>query len=263
LLRIAKALRDSSAQEARKMRTSFFSEIVPYMKSCGMRRACAFLLLVFGQHGLAADLGGYVSLTSDYVKRGVTQSDGDPALQLGVEMAFENGFFLGAWGSTVDISRGPAVQRDLEVNYYAGYDLDVSESWRLFARMVAYAYPGQTGGFNYDYEEYSVGGSFNDRIWLEVAWSPDLYDTNRSTTNVDLYAEWPVSSVWSIGGGAGYYDTSSLTGSAYTYWQLGVTASLTWASIDLRVHDTDKWVPIVSAPDRAKSRLALTIQIPF
>ena len=221
------------------------------------------LLLVCSQPGLAADFGGYVSLTTDYVKRGVTQSDGDPALQLGVEINFENGFFLGAWGSTVDIYRAPDVQRDLEVNYYAGYDLDVSESWRLFARMVAYAYPGQTGGFDYDYEEYSIGASFDDRVWLEVAWSPDLYHTDRSTSNVDLYAEWPLNSIWAIGGGAGYYDTSSLTGRGYAYWQLGVTAAWSRASIDLRVHDTDQSVPIVSTPERAKSRLVLTLQIPF
>jgi uncharacterized protein (TIGR02001 family) len=112
---------------------SSLSERASYMKSLGMRRVFVLLLLICGQHCLAADFGGYVTLTTDYVKRGVTQSDGDPALQLGVEMSFENGFFLGAWGSTVDISNGPATQRDLEVNYYAGYVLDASDSWRLSA----------------------------------------------------------------------------------------------------------------------------------
>ena len=228
-----------------------------------MQRVFFLLLLICGQHVLAADFGGYVALTTDYVKRGVTQSDGDPALHLGVELNFENGFFLGAWGSTVDISNRPAAQRDVEINYYAGYVYDVSDSWRISAGAVVYDYPGQTGNFNYDYLEYSLGGSFDDRVWFEVAYSPDLYNSGRSTTNIDLYAEWPISSVWAIGGGAGHYDTSKLTGSSYQYWQLGVTASLNWAAIDLRVHDTDKWVPIVSTSDRAKSRFVLTIQIPF
>ena len=228
-----------------------------------MQRVFVLLLLICGQHGLAADFGGYVALTTDYVKRGVTQSDGDPALQMGVELGFEHGFFLGAWGSTIDISNGPASQRDLEVNYYAGYVFDASDSWRPSAGAVAYEYPGQTGRFNYDYLEYSIGGSFDDRVWLDVAYSPDLYNSGRATTNIDLYAEWPISSVWAIGGGAGHYDTSSLTGSSYQYWQLGVTAALKWAAIDLRVHDTDKWVPIVSTPERAKFRLVLKIQVPF
>ncbi len=242
---------------------SSFSKFVFYMKSLGMRPIFVLSFLFCGQFVFAADFGGYVALTTDYVKRGVTQSDGDPALQLGVDLSLENGFFLGAWGSTVDISNGPATQRDLEVNYYAGYVFDASDSWRLSAGAVAYVYPGQTGNFDYDYQEYSVGASFDDRVWLEVAYSPDLYNSGHSTANIDLYAEWPISSVWAIGGGAGHYDTSNFSGSSYQYWQLGITASLTWAAIDLRVHDTDKWVPVVSRPDRAKSRLVLKIQIPF
>jgi len=220
-------------------------------------------LSISGQNSSAADLGGYVAATTDYVKRGVTQSDGHPALQLSAEVSFENGLFLGVWGSTVDITNTPVRQRDLELNYYAGYVLDASDSWRLSVGAVAYDYPGQTGNVNYDYLEFSLGGSFDDRVWLEVAYSPDLYNTGRSTTNVELYAEWPVGSIWAIGGGAGYYDTSSLTGRSYQYWQVGITASLKRADIDLRVHDTDNWVPIVSTPDRAKSRLVLKAQVPF
>lgn len=223
---------------------------------------CA-LFVVFCQDALAVDLGGYAALTTDYVKRGVTQSDGDPALQLGTEVGFENGFYMGVWASTIDITNGPSRQRDLEVNYYAGYSLDVSDSWRVSAGAVSYNYPGQTGNVDYDYVEYLLGASFKDRVWLDFAYSPDLYHSGHSTTNVELYAEWPVGGIWTIGGGAGQYDTSELTGTSYLYWQLGVTVSLNWADIDLRVHDTDGWVPIVSSPERAKSRLAVTLRIPF
>lgn len=221
------------------------------------------ILAIGSQNSIAADFGGYVALATDYVKRGVSQSDGNPVIQLGAEVSFKSGFFVGAWGSTVDISNGPSRQRDLEVDYYAGYIFDASNSWRFSVGAVAYTYPGQTGAVNYNYEEYSLGGNFDDRVWLDVSYSPDLYHTGRASTNVDLYAEWPLSNVWAVGGGAGYYDVSDLTGSAYYYFQLGITASLRWADIDLRVHDTDIWVPIISTPDRAKSRLVLKIQIPF
>ena len=204
-----------------------------------------------------------MTLTSDYVKRGVTQSDGNPAFQISADFNFETGLFLGAWSSTVDIANGPSNQRDIEANYYAGYVFDVSKSRQISIGVVAYDYPGQTGSIDYDYVEYSLGGNFNDRVWVEVTYSPDLYNSGQSSTNVDLFAEWPINNVLAIGAGAGYYDASNLTGSAYQYWQLGITASLDWADIDLRAHDTDGWVPIISTPDRAKSRLVLTIQIPF
>jgi len=222
-----------------------------------------FLLLVCSQPGSAADFSGYVALTSDYVKRGVTQSEGDPALQLGVEFSFDNGFYVGAWGSTIDISNGPTRQRDQEVNYYAGYVLAATDVLRFSATAVAYVYPGQTGYVDYDYQEYSLGGNYDDRIWLEVAYSPDLYNTGRSSTNFELYVEWPLNSDWAIGAGVGHYDTSELTGASYQYWQLGITRSFRWADIDVRFHDTDSWVPIISNPDRAKSRVAIIIQIPF
>ena len=229
-----------------------------------MRRHCLLLIaLVLGQGVLAAEFGGYAALTTDYVKRGVTQSDSNPALQLGGDVSFANGFFLGAWGSTTDINNGPGRQRDREVNYYLGYAFDATKSWRISAHTVAYEYPGQSGGINYNYREFSIGGSYDDRLWLEYSYSPDLYNSGFSSSNVDLFAEWPLNSVWSIGAGAGRYDTSNLTGSAYQYWQLGITASFKWADVDLRIHDTDRSVPIISTPDRANARLVLKIQIPF
>ena len=228
-----------------------------------MQRIFIFVLLLVSQNSPAADFGGYLTLTTDYVKRGVTQSDSNAAIQIGAEAGFDNGLFFGAWSSTIDIGNGPSRQRDVEVNYYAGYVFDIASDWQISVGAVAYNYPGQSGNVDYNYEEYSLGGNYNDRVWLELAYSPDLYNTGQSSINVDLFAEWPINKIWAIGGGAGHYDTSNLTGSAYQYWQLGMTASLSWADIDFRFHDTDKWVPIVSTPNRAKSRFVLSIQIPF
>lgn len=231
--------------------------------SLGRKIACVSLLSICSPYSSAADVAGYLALTTDYVKRGVTQSDGHSALQLAADVRFASGFFLGAWGSTIDVENEPYRQRDLEVNYYAGYAHEASAAWQFSVSAVAYVYPGQTGNVDYDYQEYSLGGNYNDRVWLEFSYSPDLYHTGLSSTNVDLFAEWPLDSVWAIGGGAGYYDTSNLTGDTYRYWQLGVTGSFKWADLDLRYHDTDEWVPIISTPQRAKSRVVLTLQVPF
>ena len=104
----------------------------------------------------AADINGYLVLTTDYVFRGVRLSDSDPAAQLGADVEFDNGLYFGAWGSTIDISNGPGNQRDLELIYYAGYNHDVSDRWVVSANIVAYTYPGAEGIFDYDYVEYSA-----------------------------------------------------------------------------------------------------------
>lgn len=224
---------------------------------------CLVVFLLCSTPSEATEFSGYLVLTSDYVKRGVTQSDEDPAIQLGIDVSFTTGVFAGIWGSTVDIDNGPSRRRDSEVNYYVGYALDVSTAWQLSANVVAYRYPGQVGITDYNYMEYSVGANFEDRLWLEYSYSPDLYHSGQSTRNVDFYNEWPLDHRWAIGGGGGYYDTSNLTGRAYWYWQLGATGSFRYLDVDIRFHGTDRWVPIVSAPNRADARAALTIRFPF
>ncbi len=212
---------------------------------------------------MAAEFSGYAAGTSDYVKRGVTQSNADAAIQLGGDVFFDSGLFLGAWGSTVDIDNGPNRHRDLELNLYAGFNYDVSRLWRVSARVVSYLYPGQTGDFDYDYVEYSLAVNYDDRYWLEYSYSPDLYNTNRVSHNIEAYTERPLAGNWSIGAGAGYYDVSDLLGQGYGYWQLGVTASYQYADIDIRFHDTNRSVPLISTDERAQQRIAVTIKVPF
>jgi hypothetical protein len=66
-----------------------------------------------------------------------------------------------------------------------------------------------------------------------------------------------------LGIGAGYYDTSELTGIGYGYWQAGVTRAFGIVAVDLRYHDTSRAVPIISTPDGADARLVLSVKIPF
>jgi uncharacterized protein (TIGR02001 family) len=119
----------------------------------------------------AADITGYAVLTTDYVWRGVTQSDGDPAIQLGGDVSFSSGFYAGIWGSTIDIDNGDGRLRDTEVNYYLGYRFDAGRRWTLGVSAIAYTYPGQKGAIDYDYEELILSANFDDRLWFEYAWS--------------------------------------------------------------------------------------------
>lgn len=210
----------------------------------------------------AAELTGYAVVTTDYVFRGVSYSDSDPTLQGGIDASLKSGLYMGVWGSAVDISSGPT-QRDLEMNYYLGWDHDVSADWTIGANVVAYTYPGTLGPIDYDYREYSAVANFRDRAWLEYSYSPDLFHTSRHTHAIEAYGEWPVTRKLLVGAGVGYYDVSALAGAGYAYWQLGVTRPVGRFSVDLRYHDTNRDVPFVSSPDRAEARVALSLRLPF
>jgi len=227
------------------------------------RSVAWFCIAISAGPAAAAELTGYAVLTSDYVHRGVTYSDGHIAAQIGGDVEYQSGFYLGIWGSTIDIENGPSLQREREINYYLGYTLDISNHWSLGANAVAYVFPGATGSIDYDYEEFSVSANYRDRAWLEYSFSPDLYNTGYDTHNIDLLIEWPLPNAFTAGTGVGYYDVSELTGSGYAYWQVGVSRPIGIFDVDLRYHDTNRWVPFVSTEDRADSRVSLSIRVHF
>lgn len=210
----------------------------------------------------ALDVTGYALLTSDYVFRGVSYSDDHAAAQGGVDLALDSGLYAGVWASTVDIERAVSA-RDVEVNYYAGYNHELNADWTIGANVVQYTYPGAEGPIDYDFREYSLIANFRDRAWLEYSYSPDLFHTSQATQNVEIYAEWPVASNFLLGAGAGYYDVSELSGTGYGHWQVGITRPFRRFSLDLRYHDTNRDVPILSDPDSAESRVVLSLRIPF
>ncbi len=223
----------------------------------------ALSTIFIGSPSLAAEFSGYGVLTTDYVFRGVTYSDGHAAAQLGGDVSFDSGIYLGAWASTVDIENAPDNKRDLELDFYVGYGYELTNDWSVDVKIVSYNFPGAEGQFDYDYIEYSLTANLRDRLWLEYSWSPDLFNSGYSARNYELYTEWPAWGELLVGAGAGLYDASTLTGADYGYWQLGVTYPVGRIDVDLRYFDTSDWVPIISAPERAQERIVLSLRIAF
>jgi len=60
-----------------------------------------------------AELTANVTLTSNYVTNGISQTDNNPALQGGLDYEHQSGFYVGAWASNVDLG--------YEADVYVGY----------------------------------------------------------------------------------------------------------------------------------------------
>ena len=54
-----------------------------------------------GMGNAHAGTSGSLALTSDYLFRGISQNNQEPALQGGIEYAADSGFYVGTWGSNV------------------------------------------------------------------------------------------------------------------------------------------------------------------
>ena len=137
----------------------------------------------------AAEVSGNVALTSDYKFRGISQSDESAAIQGGFDVAFEPGFYIGTWGSSVDFDCNDidvpdghpevsgacsGLDGSLELDGYAGWSGPIGDTdFGIDVGYIYYAYPGDDGDDG-DYQEFYIGGSWRD-LSLQVNYSDDYY----------------------------------------------------------------------------------------
>ncbi len=158
--------------------------------------AC-FILPLLGYAGNAAaeDESPFTwnaAVTSDYVFRGVSQTDEGPAIQLGADFAFGSGFYIGTWASNVDF--GSEVGADVEVDVYVGWSTDISETVNFDVLLNRYIYPGANSGIDLDYNEL-IGTLGTGPFSFTLAYTNDVY---ASDTDSFYYA---VGASFTPGGG--------------------------------------------------------------
>lgn len=186
-----------------------------------------------------AGTSGSVSLTSDYVFRGVSQANQKPALQGGVEYAADSGAYLGSWGSSVswlsDLSTSAApISSSLELDVYGGWRGKLSNTVSYDVGALYYAYPGSfPAGFNRAdtlelYAGLTVAAS--ERLSLGAKYSVATTDVfgyadSDGSGYLDLSANLALSEGWSLSAHAGKQWIRRNTAFEYTDWKLGVTRS--------------------------------------
>ncbi len=200
-------------------------------------RIAATLLVLLGIADAQAGTTGNVSLTSDYVFRGVSQSNSDPALQGGVEFSAESGAYIGTWGSSIswlsDLSTTPApLSSSLELDVYGGYRGKFSDAVSYDIGALYYWYPGDfPAGFNSaDTLEVYAGITLaaSEKVSLGAKYSistTDLfgYANSDGSGYLDLTANFAVAEGWTIGAHAGKQWIEGNDAFEYTDWKLGVT----------------------------------------
>ncbi|VXC15177.1 conserved exported hypothetical protein [Pseudomonas sp. 8AS] len=95
---------------------------------------------------------------SDYRSRGISQTQGDPALQGSVTLLHSSGAYAGVWSSNVDFGYGSNTRQELD--YFAGYYWQINDDIALDVGYFDYTYPRQNG-LNYSeyYAELSAYGA--------------------------------------------------------------------------------------------------------
>ena len=202
----------------------------------------------------ASNLTWNLALTSDYVFRGISQTDRDPALQGGFDYAFgESGFYVGTWGSNVDFQDrdGP----DVEIDFYGGFNHDFNDKWNGDISVIRYTYYGARDVYgDIDYNEYIGKLAWNKILTLTVGYANDYANLGFSSVYTGLDGSWDLGHDWSFNAGVGHTNFSDNNGS-YNDWLLGISKQFGPVEATLNYFDTN-----VDGP-RLSDSLVLTLKI--
>jgi uncharacterized protein (TIGR02001 family) len=199
--------------------------------------------------------------TTDYVFRGVSQSDENFTLQGAFDYAHESGLYAGIWASGVDFgSEGP----DAEVDTYVGFGFPIGESFKGDIQVLRYNYVGGSNGSDFAYNEVIGKLTYADFITGTIGWSNDVFATDETGIYYGLSAKHGWESGTSVFGGVGYYDLDDIYEGAdgYIDWNLGVAQTFGPAEVSLTYFDTDSDGSDLFG-DLAGNRVVLAAKIAF
>ena len=206
--------------------------------------------------------------TSDYIFRGFSQTDRDPTLQGGMDLAYGS-FYFGVWGSGLDFgdTGAPNFQEIAwgEIDIYGGLTRSWDTGHHLFGTIdfdfgvIYYAYPNaRDSGAELDYVEFKAGYSWplwsflipNMTSGTTVFYSPDYTGETGSVWTVESTYSWKGHEIrgitptisgllgWQTGDSAAY--SAIVNGDDnYYYWNAGLELAVEKITFDFRYWDTN------------------------
>ena len=208
----------------------------------------AMAVALAGMSGVAAaednmglSFSANVTLTSDYLFRGLSLSDNDPAIQGGFDAEHTSGVYAGVWASSIEpvgtiddgVNSAPFGTSEAEIDVYIGWAGDLGPVG-VDVGVVEYMYPGAKP--DADYTEFYVGGSGEiGPVGVGLTYyDSDDFDGQQTW---ELTGEVPVgmvtlSAVW----GTNDFDTA---GADYDWWGIGASTELGGFEFALQYQDTD------------------------
>lgn len=184
----------------------------------------------------AADLSVGIAITSDYISRGITNSDSKPAIQAYLEPSY-GPIYAGVWTSNVDYGEG-----------FEGAEIDTSFGFRaeIGATSVDIGYvhyfyaPEDTSP---DYGEFFAKASVELPAGAtaigQIYFAPDYNQSGTTSTFVAGGIEVPVVENFNVYGGAGYQFFEDSSVPEQFAWMLGASYSWKMLTFDLRYWDTN------------------------
>lgn len=229
--------------------------------SCSARwlLVSAIVMLTAAQPLRAAEVSGNVAMTSDYVFRGISQTQGKPAPQAGLRLQGDNGAFAALWGSRVDYAS--VVDASAELDYVVGWGGKLGNAWVGEVNATYFSYPSTVADL--DYLELIATATWRDRFWVMLGHSSDVFATGKRGVYAQVGAKHPLTERVRVELAGGYYALDDVYGRSYAHGQ----ATLAWTPhprVELRVtgHTTNQAARAVFGT-AAAPRVEAAIQVSY
>lgn len=218
-----------------------------------------------------------LTFTTDYVFRGVSQTDSKPAVQGSFDYAHPVGVYLGIWGSNVNsgVSKG-----GVELDFYAGFARELFTNFNADVSLLYYYYPSGGSDPEPDYVEamLKLDYTFADlplspKLGATYAYSPDFFGEDGDANYIGGLLEISLPYEFTLSGELGYQDVEGdkTTGDGggedggdgfnYYHWRVGLSRDLLGFTLDLSYHDTDEAEFL--GDDIADERVVFTVSRSF
>lgn len=198
---------------------------------------------------------GNVMLTSEYLYRGIAQSNGKPAIQGGFDYVNPNGLYVGTWGSSIswlgDMSTTLApVSAPIEIDVYGGYrNSFAGGDWNYDVGVLTYNYPGSYPAGFVKPDTTEIYGLLGWK-WVSLKYSsvvssnlfgavtPAGGDT-RGSGYLDLTGNYDLGNGLGLTAHVGHQTVKGFSAASYNDWKLGVSKDLGFGVLGLYYSDTN------------------------
>lgn len=186
---------------------------------------------------------GNVGIFSQYIFRGLTQTNRDPALQGGFDYGHSSGLYLGTWGSNISWLRDATPSSyssgaSLEWDFYGGFKNTIGKSdFSYDVGLLYYYYPGTVAAGSIRANTLELYGALGWK-WITGKFSYSVDNKtfgvtdSRGTYYAELNADVPIGATGLTAnlhvGRQKYTGNSGANDRLYTYtdWKIGVTYAL-------------------------------------
>jgi uncharacterized protein (TIGR02001 family) len=227
----------------------------------------------------ASPLSFNVGAVTDYRYRGITQTRFKPALQGGADYALPNGFYVGAWASTIKWIKDAGGDASVEIDVYGGYKTEIAKDVTLDVGLLQYIYPNaKTAAWDAVYKDPNTL-----EVYGAVTFGPATAKLSYSLTNLfgnydftnsksskgsyylDLSATFDVSGI-SITPHLGYQKVTNIANASYADYSLTASKDISGVVVSAAIVGTDAKEAFYVAPGgrfAGRSTLVLGVKKTF